>query len=378
MTTKKLALGAAILAAVGAGLGFYWPFHTQAAQLHLPGTVETQEVRLSSKMGGRVKKVAVAEGDLVRPGQALVYFDCPELEAQRDQALAKLRTMEATRDKAYSGARVQEKAIAKAQAEAAQARLAKLKAGYRSEEKDQARGEVDSIVADLDRAQLALNREKVTYPKGSAKADLELAQAAVQRLQGQLKAAEARLAMLEKGSRPEDIAEVAAELAKAQANLDLIEAGTRSEELAEADGRVAELKARLAELEAMLREAVVYAPEQAVVEVVAVRVGDVVAANQPVVRVLRAEDLWVKTYVSEVDLGKVRLQHAALVTIDSFPGKRFQGTVVQIASISEFTPRNVQSVDERRHQVFAVKVRVADPQGVFKSGMAADVWLTVE
>jgi multidrug resistance efflux pump len=96
-----------------------------------------------------------------------------------------------------------------------------------------------------------------------------------------------------------------------------------------------------------------------------------------VVRVLRADDLWVKAYVSEVDLGKVHLGHEVELTIDSFPSKRFQGVVAQIASASEFTPRNIQSVDERRHQVFAIKVRVDDPQGIFKSGMAADVWVQV-
>jgi multidrug resistance efflux pump len=137
------------------------------------------------------------------------------------------------------------------------------------------------------------------------------------------------------------------------------------------------LYGKLRELDAQLAEAVVRAPERAVVEVVAVRKGDVVAANHSVVRVLRADDLWVKAYVSEVDLGKVHLGHEVELTIDSFPSKRFQGVVAQIASASEFTPRNIQSVDERRHQVFAIKVRVDDPQGIFKSGMAADVWVQV-
>ena len=73
------------------------------------------------------------------------------------------------------------------------------------------------------------------------------------------------------------------------------------------------------------------------------------------------------------ELGKVRLNQVVDVRVDSYPNKRFRGTVIQVASISEFTPRNVQSADERRHQVFAIKVRVADPEGVFRSGMAAEV-----
>src|SRR5262249_8595204 len=123
-------------------------------------------------------------------------------------------------------------------------------------------------------------------------------------------------------------------------------------------------------------------PELAVVEVLAVRKGDLVPPNQPILRILHSEDLWVKVYVPETELGKVRLGQKVEVTIDSYPGKQFPGQVIQIASESEFTPRNVQSVDDRRHQVFAVKVAVpqpADPkERIFKAGMAAEVCLPLE
>src|SRR5262249_49962808 len=112
-----------------------------------------------------------------------------------------------------------------------------------------------------------------------------------------------------------------------------------------------------------------------VVEVLSVRKGDVLTPNQTILRVLRADDLWVKVYVPETELGRVQLGQHVDVTIDSYPNRRFAGTVEQIAAESEFTPRNVQSADERRHQVFGVKVRVANPEGVFKSGMAAEVTL---
>src|SRR5262249_36528283 len=127
---------------------------------------------------------------------------------------------------------------------------------------------------------------------------------------------------------------------------------------------------KMREIEANLQEAVVRAPERAVVEVLAVRKGDLVQPNQSALRVLRADDLWVKVFVPETQLGKVRLGQDVQVVIDSHPGQRFAGE-------RESTPGNVQSADERRHQVFAVKVRVADPDGVFKSGMAADVVLTL-
>src|SRR5262249_3958259 len=194
-----------------------------------------------------------------------------------------------------------------------------------------------------------------------------------QRLQGRLAAAKAKLKLLKAGNRPEEVAEAAAEVERMRASYELLKQGSRSEDIAAAEAKVAELRARVEELKVNLEEAVLKAPEQAVVEVLAVRKGDLVAPNQPVVRVLRADDLWVKVYVPETVLGKLRLGQKVEVTIDAYPERRFQGEVYLINAVSEFTPRNVQSADERRHQVFGVKVRVADPQGIFKSGMAATV-----
>jgi len=195
------------------------------------------------------------------------------------------------------------------------------------------------------------------------------------RLQATVAAANAKVAMMESGYRAEDVAEAEAELARVQANYDLLLAGTRQEDKDEAAAQVAHLEAQLDELDVRRRERTVTAPERAVVETIGVRPGDIAAANQPLVTVLRADDLWVKAFISEVDLGHLRLGQTVDVTIDTYPGQRFQGVVVQISSISEFTPRNVQTIDERRHQVFGFKVRVDDPQGIFKSGMAATVYL---
>jgi multidrug resistance efflux pump len=379
MTWKAILETTAPLAVVALGLGSYWPFGHSARVLRLPGVAETQEVRLSSKVGGRVDRVAVAEGDLVQPGQPLVYFEVPELQAQHEQMQARLQAAEADLEKARNGARAEEKAAAQAAVQAARARWERLKAGSRSEEIEQAQSELASAEADLQGTRKDWERAKDLYPRRAlAATDYDAAVTAYDRCQGRVNAARARLKLLQAGSRPEEIAEAAAELARAQANFDLLEAGTRREDIAQAEARVAELKAKVRELEINLQEAVVRAPELAMVEVLPVRRGDTVAPNQPVVRVLRAEDLWIKVYIPETELGKLRVGQEVAVVIDSYRDKQFTGTIQQIASESEFTPRNVQSADERRHQVFAVKVRVANPEGVFKAGMAADVLLTVE
>jgi multidrug resistance efflux pump len=199
------------------------------------------------------------------------------------------------------------------------------------------------------------------------------------RARGRADAARAKSEMMFRGSRPQEKAEAKALLDQARANYDLLKAGTRPEDIAMIRARRDVSRAKLDELDAQLSEAVVKAPSRAVIDVLPVRKGDVLTPNQTVARILSAADLWVKVYVPETDLGKVRLDQPAEVTVDSYPGRRFRSKVYYIGSQSEFTPRNIQSIDERRHQVFGIKVRVTDPaaEGVFKSGMAATVFVPI-
>lgn len=374
MKSKLLITGGALLlaAAVTVALCSYFSRAPDALEIH--GTVEIQEVRLGSRIGGRVARLAVTEGQWVEPSQVLVCLEAPELEAQRDHWLARLEEAEAELTKAQYGPREEEKDAGRAAADAARARLARLNAGFRPEEKTAAQGDVESADAELERAAREMERVRHLGPAAS-RADQDAVQTSFDRAQGQVKSARARLRLLQAGTRQEEITEGEAELKRAEANCRLLEVGTRPEDLDVAEARVRELQAKVRELEAQVAELVIRAPERALVEVLPVRPGDMLTPNQPAVRVLRAADLWVRAYVSEVDLGKVSLNQAAEVMVDSHPGRRFSGQVVEIASVSEFTPRNVQSLDERHHQVFGVKIRVEDPEGIFKSGMAVKVAL---
>src|SRR5262249_55344204 len=141
--------------------------------------------------------------------------------------------------------------------------------------------------------------------RSAARSDYDAALATRDRSQGRYNAARARLDMLENGNRKEDKEAARAEWQQADWQAKLLEAGTRKEDKDAARARMEELQARVAELEVNLREQTIIAPERAVVEVLAVRPGDLVPPNTPVVRVLRAEDLWVKVYVPETELGKV-------------------------------------------------------------------------
>ncbi|MBV8270588.1 MAG: efflux RND transporter periplasmic adaptor subunit [Planctomycetaceae bacterium] len=376
---RAAALVLAVVFLVGVGWVGIPPSRRARAVLRLPGVVEVQEVRLGSKVGGRVSRVLTSEGSLVEPGDPLVAFEVPELEAQRAQWEAHLKSVEAELERARNGPRREEKAAAAAAVAAAEARWRRLKVGFREEEIRQARSDWSSAEADLRLAEEEFGRADRLSRRGSVtQAECDSARAAYDRARGRAAAAQAHLDLVTTGSRPEEIDEAAALLAQARANLDLLKAGTRPEDIKEIEGRVAETRGKLQEIEANLAEAVVRAPTRAVVDVVSVRAGDLVTPNQTVVRILRVDDLWIKVFVPETEMGEVRLNQAVEATIDAYPGHRFAGTIRFIAGQSEFTPRNIQSADERRHQVFAVKVRVADPQRVFKSGMAAEVLIPVE
>jgi HlyD family secretion protein len=374
----KALAGAAIVVVIGIALAAwaYWPF-SHAGALVLPGIVEIQEVRLGSKIGGRVAKVLVEEGQQVTPGEVLIVFEAPEVEAQKAQLQAKFDAAEADYQRAVNGARPEEKEAAVAGDAAAKARFERLKDGWRPEEKRMAASELEAAEADLEQANKEFERVSRLLPSGAAsRADYDSAMAARDRFKGHVQQARAKVEMYKAGSRKEDIAEAKAEWQKAKANRELLDNGTRYEDIKAARARADEIRAKIDEIDANLREATLRVPSElgkAIVEVVSVRPGDLLPPNQPVVRVLRANDLWVKVFVPETQLGRVRLNQPVEVTIDSQPGKHFKGVVYFRGDISEFTPRNVQSADERRYQVFPVKIHVEDPQGVFNAGMAAEV-----
>ncbi len=373
---KRVVFVLLILAVVGGAAAWFWPGNGGPQVLRLPGTVEVQEVRLGSRVGGRVSAVLVREGQVVEAGTMLVTFESPELVARRDQAKQKLAAAVAAQAKADKGPLKEEIAEAKALAEGAKAKHQKMVAGYRDEEKRQAQSELDAALADEKQARQDYDRiRKLEAPSATER---DAARANLDRATGRLKAARAARDLIVNGYRPEDVAEAKAELDRATAHYELLLRGTREEDKAAAYAATQEARARLAEAEADLREATVIAPERVAIETVDVRAGSLVPAGQPVVIAQRADDLWVKAFVPATELGKLRLNQAVEVSVDSHLGKRFAGHVTQIANVSEFTPRNVQSLDERKHQVFAIKVRVDDPDGVFKSGMAAEVFVPVE
>jgi len=162
--------------------------------------------------------------------------------------------------------------------------------------------------------------------------------------------------------------------ATAKQTLIQLERGTRPEDIAAARAELQRQEQRLQYLRRQLNETQIVAPSDGVIQSIDLRPGDLVEAGRPVAKLLEPGEMWVRVYVPEPKLGSVRLGQTAYVTVDTWPDKKFPGRVVEISDRAEYTPRNVQTMEQRSDQVFGVKIAI-DPTPDLKPGMAALVTL---
>jgi len=336
-------------------------FHRDTA-LRGSGTVEARNIRVGSKIGGRIDKVLVREGDTVQPGQVLITFDDKELQASLEQSRA-------SAEKAQRGYRPEEIAEARAAAAQAKADYELKRNGYRKEDIDAAQDDLERAKADEIRTGLDFSRYDALAKKDLvSKQQRDTAEANWKMALAQKEMAQHKLDELQRGYRPEEIASAEAHYRQAQATLEKLERGNRREDVDLA-------KAAYAYDEARFRERQVTAPSAAIVEVLDVRPGDLIAPNTPVATLLEKDQIYVRIYIPETEFGRIKLGQKAEVRVDSFPTIVFDGEVEQINQQAEFLPRNVQTREERVHQVFGVKIRINDSAGRVVAGMAADVKL---
>ena len=307
-----------------------------AAPPRASGYVEATEVRVAAEVGGRIAELLVDEGKRVAAGDPIARIDGSDIEiairrasADRDQAAAQLRLVQA-------GARAEDIRQARAQAESADADVAAAQAA------------LDAATTDLQRFEALLQANA-----GSRK---QRDDAATRR-----QVASARVAAARQHARAAD--ETVARL----------KAGSRVEEIAAARARVASVEAQLASLEKNLADAQVKAPIGGVVTTKLVDAGEIIAARTPIVAISDLDHAWANVYVDEPVVPQLRLGQAATLVTDA--GQRLAGTVTFISPRAEFTPRNVQTADERSKLVYRIKVTVDNRDGVLKPGMPVEAEL---
>jgi len=353
------------------------------------GRIEVTEVNVGSKVTGRITTLDVDEGTDVKQGQRIAILEGDDLEAQLRQARATQQSAEAKLTQARITLRVEPITVksqirqAEEALRASDERLHLLQAGSRLQEIEEGRANLQQNQARLEIARLTRDRYRALLADGAvSKQDVDRTDTDHDAAEGAVRATTERLGMLEEGSRVEDIRAARADRDRAAAALEAARANAATVDIRAQDVRVAEAAVREAQadvkrLETQVAELQVFAPLDATVLTKAVEAGEVVAAGKPLVLLGDLDHPWIKVYVPETALGKIKLGTPARVFVDSFPRRPFQGTVSWVSDQAEFTPKNVQTAEERVNLVYAVKVIIQNAQRELKAGMPADAELLI-
>lgn len=330
---KRIAvIAVAVILLVGVGGWFWWHSRhaVHATELVLHGNVDLRQVDLAFNNSERIAAVLVQEGDRVRRDQLLARLDTSRLEPQLAQV--------------------------EAQAAAQRQVVQRLRNGSRPEEIAQARANVEASKADAVNARAQYERWRSAAEISGGRA---VRQQDVDNAKAGLQVAEARLVVNQRA-------------------LDLAVVGPRKEDIAENEARLRASEAQAAVLRQQLADSQLLAPVDAVVRTRVMEPGEMASPQKAVFSLAITDPKWVRVYVSEPDLGKVRSGMAAQVAVDSFPKRRFEGWIGFISPVAEFTPKSVQTEELRSSLVYEVRVFVKDPADELRLGMPASAYVSLQ
>jgi HlyD family secretion protein len=320
---KLILLPVAALLIIGgiALYGIYGMSPEEPGIIRVSGNIEATDAHASFQVAGRVAERLAAEGQAVERGELLARLDTSEL--------------------------AQQVAIREAQVQGARATLDELEAGSRTEEVAVARATFERAQVEMTQQQRDYQRLKELYQQNAVpRQQYEQAQTAYEVAQARVREAREQLHLVEKGPRPEKIEQARAALEQAKQTLEM--------------DRI------------RLGYGPLYAPLSGVVLSKHIEAGEYVVPGTPVVTLADLDDIWLRAYVGESDLGRIKLGQEVEVTTDSYPGKVYPGRLSFIASEAEFTPKSVQTREQRVKLVYRIKIDVANPDRELKPGMPAD------
>jgi HlyD family secretion protein len=365
---------------------------TDANTLRVSGNIEVTDARLSFKIAGRLETCFVAEGDTIPKGGLLAQIENQDQKIGLRLAQANLAKATSVLAERKAGSRPEEILLANAKVLWARQTVLELTRGSRSQEIETARSDLNTAMAEAKSAQSQLiqatedyDRFSTLYKGNSAsQRDFELYRTRHEVAQNQLAQANSRvntarqaLSLRKEGPRAEQIERAKASLAQAEAEYALVKQGPRKEKLDQARALVDEAEQRVNQAKQQLSYTKLFAPMGGVILTRSAEPGEYLNPSTPVATLGNIDRPWLRAFINEKDLGRIRLKDKVTVTIDSFPDKRYSGVLSFISSQAEFTPKSVQTFEERVKLMFRIKINLANPDGELKPGMPADALISL-
>ncbi|HSR66406.1 MAG TPA: efflux RND transporter periplasmic adaptor subunit [Acidobacteriota bacterium] len=387
---KKTGLALLVLAGLAVTAWLLWPVPQASDRISLTGNIEMTEVQVAFKRAGRIEEIRVAEGEPVEAGSLLASLDDEELRQRRREALAALKAASARVDELRAQRAFQQESLESTVEErqsalqAQRSLLQELLSGTRKQEIEEAdaalrraRSRLSKAESDYKRAQPLVEHEDISRQQ------FDQVETAYQTAQAEAEQASQRLDLLREGPRQEDIEAARSRVRQAQAQLRLAQAGSldierlsRSIETARAE--IERAQARVSQIESQLDDTQALSPIDGVVLLKSGQAGEVVAAGTPILSLGDYARPWMRAYIPENLLGRVKLGSPVQVSTDSYPGKVYRGEITFIASEAEFTPRQVLTPEQRSRLVYRIKISLENPRGELKLNMPCDVEIPLQ
>ncbi len=381
MGRKKALIIAGVVLAVFAvlvylGVNSRWGRNQDA--IRVSGNIEVTDVELSFKIPGRVMERLVDEGEIIKVGQVVARLDTTDLAAELSERQGDVHAAQAALAELMAGSRPEEVKEAEGAAQQAQARLRELYAGSRFQVLAAAEASLERAKAEAERARADYERYAGLYKKSIVSTQqFDAARTAYESAKARQEEVGEQLKLVQEGPRKEQIEQASAAVVQAKERYILAIKGPRVERIDQARARLEQAQSALALAETRMGYATLYSPLSGVVLSKNTEPGEYVAPGTPIVTVGDLEHVWLRAYINESDLGRVKLGQQARVKTDTYPGKWYEGRVSFISSQAEFTPRSVQTEKERVKLVYRVKIDIENPLKELKPGMPADAEIIV-
>ncbi|MBN2373998.1 efflux RND transporter periplasmic adaptor subunit [bacterium] len=365
-----------------------WLNNENNHRIFISGNIELTEVNIAFKNSGRIIELNIEEGDPVKKGMIIARLDQEQLLLQRDRFQAMLDAARVQCSKIQTEIQYQYEtlkgntALRKAEMNQAGARLKELLSGSRAQEIEQMQAMTERAKAEFEKAKKDWERAKILYDKGDiSTARYDQVKTAYESAEAGLKQAREQLALVVEGPREENIEAARAQVAAAKAGLQITEAQRLEIKRKEQDLELAQTDIKraiteLALIESQLKDNIAESPIDGVVLTKAAEAGEIIPAGAPIVTIGDLYHPWLRGYINEENLDRVKLGGKARIITDS--GKIFWGRISFISSEAEFTPKQIQTKQERVKLVYRIKISIENPNGELKLNMPADAEILMD